>query len=123
MRLPGRAIAILATLVAGVVLLRVFDPAAVALFPPCAFHLLTGLLCPGCGLTRAVHQVMHGEIASALALNALLPLYVLLLGGLVAGWLWREVRGSTPDALRVRASVIALSGVAMLAFGVLRNVA
>ncbi|HVS30163.1 MAG TPA: DUF2752 domain-containing protein [Thermoanaerobaculia bacterium] len=52
------------------VVLYLFDPAAVAFYPRCMFHALTGLQCPGCGLTRAVHQVLHGDIAEAIRLNA-----------------------------------------------------
>ncbi len=29
---------------------------------PCLFHLLTGYYCPGCGGTRAVWYLLHGEI-------------------------------------------------------------
>jgi hypothetical protein len=107
----------------GATLLYFVDPAERGIFPPCAFHLVTGWLCPGCGLTRAVHHLLHGDVATALAFNALLPLYLLLLGGLTAGWLWRDAKGYTPRALQVRASMVALAGVAMVGFGVLRNLA
>lgn len=33
-----------------------------AYYPPCAFHMLTGLYCPGCGGTRAVRALMHGRL-------------------------------------------------------------
>lgn len=29
---------------------------------PCAFHMLTGLYCPGCGGTRAVKMLLHGNL-------------------------------------------------------------
>lgn len=29
---------------------------------PCLFHLLTGYYCPGCGGTRAVRYLLHGQI-------------------------------------------------------------
>ena len=29
---------------------------------PCLFHLLTGYYCPGCGGTRAIRYLFHGEI-------------------------------------------------------------
>lgn len=49
-----------------------FNPAQYRLYPFCFFHALTGLHCPGCGGTRALHQVLHGHVATALHLNALL---------------------------------------------------
>jgi len=120
-KVPRRAAVFLVAAGAGALLLYLVDPEDGGLFPPCAFHLLTGWLCPGCGLTRAVHHLLHGDVTTALAFNALLPLYLLLLGGLTAGWLWREARGYTPGVLRVRASLIALAGFAMIGFGVVRN--
>lgn len=29
---------------------------------PCLFHFITGLYCPGCGGTRAIRALFHGEI-------------------------------------------------------------
>jgi hypothetical protein len=57
---------------AGLVLVYRFDPARVHFFPPCVFHALTGLQCPGCGSTRALHHLLHGDVAGAFRLNALL---------------------------------------------------
>ena len=40
--------------------------------PPCFFHQLTGILCPGCGSTRALHAMIHGDVLRSLHNNALL---------------------------------------------------
>ena len=40
-----------------------------AYYPPCAFHMLTGLYCPGCGGTRAVRALMHGRLLLSLRLH------------------------------------------------------
>lgn len=42
--------------------------------PPCLFHKLTGLLCPGCGGTRAIARLGQGDVAGALRANALVVL-------------------------------------------------
>jgi len=44
------------------------------LFPPCLFHRLTGLSCPGCGMQRFVHALTHGRLAEAVGYNAYMPL-------------------------------------------------
>lgn len=53
-----------------------FPPAASTWYPRCVFHALTGLDCPGCGGTRALHQLLHGHVAEAFALNPLLFLLI-----------------------------------------------
>jgi hypothetical protein len=59
------------------------DPATQPLLPPCLFHTFTGLHCPGCGATRALHQMATGNLVAALKLNALVVLG-LPLGCLIA---------------------------------------
>ena len=48
----------------------------------CIFRLLTGIPCPGCGMTRALAAVLRGELAAAFSFHPLwwtLPLLLLLL--------------------------------------------
>jgi hypothetical protein len=49
-----------------------FDPATTHGYPQCVFHALTGWQCPGCGTTRALHHLLHGDVAGAFRLNAML---------------------------------------------------
>lgn len=58
-------------------------PGKSAWLPSCLFHRLTGLHCPGCGNTRALHALMHGDIAGAFANNLLLVPALMLLGVLL----------------------------------------
>ncbi len=61
----------------------VFDPEKNLLFPPCLFHKLTGYQCPGCGIQRAVHHLLHFRLGQACHYNVLavaaLPLIALLI--------------------------------------------
>src|SRR5215212_11112474 len=59
-------------LIAGAAYLFIFEPGKSGFFPPCPFRLLTGLQCPGCGSTRALHQIVHGNFEAAFMLNPLL---------------------------------------------------
>jgi hypothetical protein len=68
---PGLiALGAMSVVAAGAVLFW-FNPAQYRLYPFCFFHELTGLNCPGCGGTRALHQLLHGNVAAAFRLNAL----------------------------------------------------
>ena len=57
----------------GGAILFCFDPSA-GFYPVCLFHQATGLLCPGCGSLRAMHQLLHGHLLAAFEFNPLLLL-------------------------------------------------
>jgi hypothetical protein len=87
--------------------------------PACPFHAMTGLYCPGCGTTRALHALVHGDVANALAMNPMftltLPLFALLL-------LDATTRLPMPLARAAqRISDARVWAVAVIAFAVLRN--
>lgn len=48
------------------------NPESKAVLPACGFYALTGYYCPGCGMTRALHSVLHGDILRAIKFNAIL---------------------------------------------------
>lgn len=98
-----------------------FNPASAGFFPACPFHALTGLNCPGCGLTRGFHALFQGDVLSALHFNALLPIYFLFffyllvsLGLTFFSGRGLEFRWFSPGAIR---AFLALA----LAFSVVRN--
>jgi hypothetical protein len=57
---------------AGAWVLFTFPPASTPYYPKCAFRSLTGLDCPGCGITRALHHLLHGRVKEAFLLNPML---------------------------------------------------
>ena len=68
------------TLLAAAVLLcaalLLYPPTRYSIYPLCPIHQYFGILCPGCGATRALAALLHGHLTEALHLN---PLFVLLL--------------------------------------------
>ena len=51
-----------------------FNPSTHGFYPICLFHALTGLNCPGCGMTRSLYALLHGNWRLALKDNALFVL-------------------------------------------------
>ena len=79
--------------------------------PKCMFHQLTGLYCPGCGATRALSAMLHGDVKASLHNNALLfPLLALIVFLLMKP----ETSLKQPFAITIVAVV--------LAFTILRNI-
>jgi len=74
----------------GIWLLLRYDPnMAGNPFPPCMFRAITGFYCPGCGLTRALHALVHLDIGRAFRMNPAVMTGLALVPGLVAwkhGW-------------------------------------
>jgi hypothetical protein len=62
----------------GVWALRSFDPnASNSPFMACLFERFTGLYCPGCGTTRGLHALVHGDLGQMMAMNPLLPVLMI----------------------------------------------
>ena len=99
----------------------VFEPGKSGIFPPCMFRTLTGLACPGCGSTRALHQLLHGHVGNAFTLNPLLLIVLpILLYVLVRHTSW-AISGAEPVGNRLPAPVIYVIFFLLLSFWVIRN--
>jgi hypothetical protein len=69
-------------------ILQRFDPNSVGnRFPKCVFFSLTGLWCPGCGMTRAVHALAHADFARAFSMNPLM-MTLLAISPVPLSWHW-----------------------------------
>lgn len=108
-------------LLAGSVYLYAFEPGKTGFFPPCMFRALTGLTCPGCGSTRALHQILHGHFAAAFMLN---PLFLLAIPFLLYAFIRYSVvvfRGGMPRPNALPASYIYALFVIVVSFWIFRN--
>ena len=90
-----RVLSLLGLGAVGAWVLYTFPPTAYAFYPRCPVRLLTGLECPGCGTTRALHHLLHGRIDDAFRLNPML--FVLVAVALCA--LPAVLRGRSPQFL------------------------
>jgi hypothetical protein len=106
---------------AGGAVLFFFNPSQFGFYPFCLFHRTTGLLCPGCGSLRALHQLLHGHLAAAFRFNPLLVLSLPFCAWLGARYALRRMR-QQPARLNVRPIWLWLVLAVALAFSVWRNI-
>lgn len=95
----------LAALAGAVITLTLRHPGEIPFAPRCAWWTLTGLRCPGCGLTRALHALLQGDLTAAVSYNPTIvvipPLFALL------AWILGTVaiRGAPPRLPEIPARV------------------
>jgi len=102
--------------------LWMFPPDTTRFGPVCAFYKFTGLYCPGCGSTRALYHLLHGNVAKAFRYN---PFFVFFAPWLVwqyAAWGLQLIGVRSVPAFRPRSAwpLYALA-IALTIFFVARN--
>ena len=103
-----RIASLLVLILAGGWVLYTFPPVTSGFYPQCVFKQATGLDCPGCRITRALHALVHGRIAEAAHFNPML--FAFMAAGICM--LPSLMRGETPRFVYTRwfgwGSVIAI---------------
>lgn len=92
------------------------------LYIPCVFRLLTGLKCPGCGVTHLAVAMLHGNIHEAFMANQLI--FVLLPIAAIYGCYRANiyVRSGRRDFGNLETILLILTLMATIAFGIYRNI-
>lgn len=106
---------------AAAIVVVVADPNEPGHYPTCPVLATTGLFCTGCGTLRAVHALLHADLATAWAMN---PLAVVLAPFAVASWVAWMIRASTgrPRSWLAPSWAVRLTGVVLVVFTIARNV-
>jgi hypothetical protein len=113
---------LLGLVAAGTTVVFAFDPSRATFYPSCPFHALTGLYCPGCGSTRALHELLHGHLAEAFGLNPLMVLSLPFLGYLLLPYVALGMGARRIPTVSVPAYWGWMAFWIILAYWVLRNV-
>lgn len=95
-----------------------------AYLPPCVFHAMTGLYCPGCGGTRAVYALLRGEVGMSLFYYPFV-FYAAVLGTwfMVSQTIERISRHTLPIGLRFRPVYLWIALILILANFFVKNIA
>jgi hypothetical protein len=105
----------------GAAYLYIFEPGKSGFFPSCPFRALTGFTCPGCGSTRGLHCLLHGDLVSAFEFNPLLILSLPFLLYALVRYTSAAVRGQPVKWNQLDAKYIWVVLAAILSFWVFRN--
>ena len=104
-----------------IAILFLFNPSENAFYPRCALYATTGLLCPGCGGLRAMHQLSHGHFLMALRCNPILVLSLPLLLFFGFRLALREIQGLPWRPISLPTPWLKLLLGLLVVFSVLRN--
>jgi hypothetical protein len=118
---PLRAALIWATLAAGAAYLYIFEPGKSGFFPGCPFRALTGFTCPGCGGTRGLHCLLHGDVVGAFEFNPLLIVSLPFLLYALVRYTVAAVRGQPIKWNQLNVKYIWVLLAAILSFWIFRN--
>ena len=103
------------------VLFFVLDPAKHNIFPRCLFNSVTGYYCPGCGSQRAIHSLLHFDIAGVVSYNFLfIPAFLLIIYHYLHPVLNRIFGWKLPNIIYFKSTPWIIFGF-VLAFWILRN--
>lgn len=99
-----------------------YDPTKAGFFPVCPLFELTGLACPGCGLTRGFHALFHGDVLTALDFNALLPVWAMIIAYVWVSLLFYALRGKGLPMWPTHPKFLWTFFIVLFTFGILRNI-
>jgi Protein of unknown function (DUF2752) len=110
-----------ALFVAALAVVYNFSPTEYSFYPRCPFYSLTHLLCPGCGATRALYCLLHGNWGEALHYNAMFTFAAPFLMAWAAFCCYQALRYDRLPRVAIPRSAAVLMGVAVLLFAIVRN--
>jgi len=115
------ALLIWLSIATGATYLFIFEPGKTGFFPACPFRALTGLNCPGCGSTRGLHRLLHGDVIAAFEFNPLMVVSVPFLLYALVRYTAAAVSGRPLHKHHVNAKYIWMLFAVIMSFWVFRN--
>lgn len=123
MVLDYKKITVIIAIVAGISILYFLNPENTIWMPKCPFYLLTGYQCPGCGIQRAVHQLLHLNLHKAFEYNMfvfILAPYILSL--IIVTWFDPKEKLKKLKNICYSSTTIYIYLVLMVVWWIIRNI-
>ena len=95
---------------------------AIHFYIPCPIHELTGLYCPGCGITRMLISIVKLDFASAFRYNQLLFIMLPFFLFLLINYIYSLIKKKEPIYKKINKKVWYFLIIVLLIYGVLRNI-
>ena len=89
---------------------------------PCVFNLITGLRCPGCGITHMAVNLLRLDFAAAFSSNRAVFVMLPVLAYLLCAKLYRYIRYGKTDEPKHETVIEIIMIAVLVAFGILRNI-
>ena len=89
---------------------------------PCPLHAITGLYCPGCGITRMCMALLQLDLHGALKANTMALILLPWLMLVLFSWAIRYIKTGKRNLVRLQSAVVWCCCVLLLLFGISRNI-
>lgn len=88
---------------------------------PCPIYFVTGLSCPGCGITRMLLALGRGDFSAMLRYNPVLPFILPVISMLIALSEYRYIRYGKRIETKAETVIYVIIIVILVLYGILRN--
>lgn len=89
---------------------------------PCVFHLITGLKCPGCGVSRMCLSLLRLDFKKAFSYNQMIFILLPVFCVLVVIQIVRYIKYDQTKATKVQSTIYYIGIALLVVFGILRNI-
>lgn len=92
------------------------------LYVPCIFNLITGLHCPGCGVTRMLKEIIHLNFYQAFRYNMLAFIFTPIFFFLFINHIYCKIKNKKSIYQKIPNYLSVIVIVLFLIFGIIRNI-